>query len=94
MPMNQNVWGPAVADALQTWASANVPQDQFITGAQLEEAWKVITGQHKTHLNDNADIELDTADIDILPGTFEDSANQPITGLGENSAVTLTQKIK
>jgi hypothetical protein len=42
----------------------------------------------------NADINLSTGDISIAPGTFEDSLNVPITGLGENSAVILNGKIE
>lgn len=45
------------------------------------------------HIQTNADIVLDASDIDIDPGSFSNSGG-PVTGLGENVAVTLTQKIE
>lgn len=42
----------------------------------------------------NADINLDASDIAIAPGTFKDSLNLPITGLGQNNAVILNGKIE
>lgn len=97
MPMNKDVWGPNVANAVATWSAANVPQDRttFITNSELVDLWKVITQEHKAHLNDNADIQLLSNDIHVAPGTFIDSVDfNAITGQGENLAVTLTQKIK
>ena len=46
-----------------------------------------------SHIQTNADIVLDTSDIDVSPGTFSNSGG-PVTGVGESIAVTLTQKIE
>lgn len=96
MALDPSIWGPAIAQKLAAWASVNVPQDAFITPGKLEEAWVVITTEDKTHINENADIMLDTADIPVLPGTFQEQlpTTGPIIGVGINQAITLEQKIK
>lgn len=90
---SQGRWGPAVAAAVQGFAGG-LSTTEFITNAQLEDLWKLITGEHQEEINDHADIMLQTADVSVLPGTFKDSTNTLITGIGINDAVTLTQKIK
>lgn len=96
MALDSSRWGPAVADAVQAWSSANVPQNRitFITNSELEDLWMVITGQHKTELNNHQDIDLLASDIKVDPGTFKDSLTNPITGVGVSEAVTLTQRTK
>jgi hypothetical protein len=42
----------------------------------------------------NADIDLGSGDIAVLPGTFVDSLTNPVTGQGLNNAVVLSGKIK
>ena len=46
------------------------------------------------HIKNNADIDLVASDIKIDAGTFKDSLNVPITGVGISQAVTLEMKIK
>lgn len=94
MALDSTRWGMNVGNALRAWSMANVPQNSFITDSQLIEAWQVITGEHQTEVNDNADLEFMTADLSVNPGTFRDSLNQPITGLGLTNAATLMQRIK
>lgn len=97
MALTPNTWGTNIATALKNWAQANLPQNSFVTDGQLQQAWIVITTEDKEHINDFADIELDSADIAIDPGTFCENIptpNTPITGQGINHAVTLNQKIR
>lgn len=93
MALQSDRWGPAVAQAVKSWAAANVPQDDFISDAQLEDVWKVITAQHKTELNEHQDIVLESNDIPVLPGSFQ-AGGDNVTGLGLNSPVTLEQRTK
>lgn len=90
---SQDRWGPAVAVAIKNF-SVGLSTTEFITDDQLKQLWQIITGQHKTELNTNQDIQLLLNDIPVLPGSFQDSTHSPITGLGSSQAVTLTQRTK
>ena len=44
-------------------------------------------------INDNATITMDDSDFNVIPGSFEDSLTNPITGEGDNKSFSLTGKI-
>jgi len=91
--MNKDRLATAIVTAIQglspSWGLLT-PGEQAIALTY----WKAIANEIINEIKDHADIELMASDISILPGTFEDSLNAPITGLGENDAVILTEKIK
>ena len=82
------------------WArvkSENGPYTPPMAGAQEAQGlkfWKGIAGELINEIKNNGDIDLASADVSILPGTFKDSLSAPITGLGINQAVVLSGKIK
>jgi len=60
----------------------------------LEQLWQAVSQDIIDEINNFADIKLALGDLKVLPGTFQDSIPAPITGKGDNEAVTLTGKIE
>ena len=60
----------------------------------LKTLWKAICDELIKEIQNNADIVMGAGDFNITPGTFLDSTAAPITGLGANSAFSLTGKIQ
>ena len=65
MAMNFTNWGNAVAAAVKT---VSVPQDSFITDAQLQILWQKICEQHQLHLTANMQVSTTVAVVGVTPG--------------------------
>lgn len=65
-----------------------------VTDGVLTQMWQDVAQDIIDEINNHADIVLEAADISVLPGTFKDSLNNPVTGTGNNDAVTLEGKIE
>lgn len=70
MALNANRWGDAIAAAV---AAVPIPQDEFITEAELQNIWRIICAEHITELSANAE---------VAPGAFIDSMAGAVTGIG------------
>lgn len=90
MALDKDRWGTNVAAAIKAiGVTAGTP----VTDTQLQNLWKAIKEQDKTEINTNADIDLASNDISVLPGSFSNTGG-PVAGLGLNSPIVLNSKIK
>lgn len=99
MPIDsQGRWGPKTAQDLKAYTDATFPPNRltFVTSGELEEIWKIITGDAQEEINDHADLDLQAGDIPVDPGSFQEQlpASGPIVGVGISQAVNLPMRIK
>lgn len=79
MALDKDRWGDAVAAAV---AGISVPQDSFITPAQLQQVWRAVCGEHKTEINDNAEVMTTVAVTSVSGVTPGGGVSGPGTGTG------------
>lgn len=92
MAMDKNRLGDAIVDRILSFAGiAPSGTDETL----YRQMWRAIADEIIKEIDVNADIVLNASDIPIDPGSFIDSITfAPITGTGQNQAVTLSGKIE
>lgn len=91
MALNKDRLGDNITDALEAEFSETLTP---ASDTLMRKYWKIVADEIIKEIKQHGDIKLLLGDIPILPGTFKDSTMTTITGVGENDAVTLEQKIE
>lgn len=90
MAMNAATIATNIANRLETdYGIVFTPEQQ----AEAEKIWNIVFDEFIKHFKTNAELKLLANDIHVSPGTFTAGAT-PVTGQGENQAVTLTGKME
>ena len=91
MAMSGTGMGNEVVDAIIAVSpgyGALSPAEQ----AKVRDFWRTICGAIVAHIQTNAKLNFEAADIQVLPGSFANGAG-PVTGTGANAVVALKGSI-
>tara|TARA_Y100000310_G_scaffold243676_1_gene248260 strand:- start:28550 stop:28822 length:273 start_codon:yes stop_codon:yes gene_type:complete len=90
MAMTPSSMAAKIKAKLQAANPDLTPEGEAIINAALEALCDGIIEE----IRENGAINMDAGDFSVLPGSFQDSTNAPITGLGQNAPFNLQGKIE
>lgn len=82
--------------AAEAVVAAIAGKNDEVVGAEKEKLicfWKLAIEAIFSEIKTNGDIELESGDIPINPGTFVDGSSQSITGQGSSATTTIQGRI-